>query len=73
MGKKWSPEEAMQDILGRHLDGDLAEACFDSLEGVDHDDLYSIRNRIGERVVDATKLDEIIREYSAWLLNSIST
>jgi len=33
MDKEWSPEEAMQDLLGRHLDGDLAEACFDSLEG----------------------------------------
>lgn len=62
-----TPEEFVSRLLREHLDDDVADECYNALEGLDHDDLTSIRKAFGEHVREAKTLEAIMREYESWL------
>jgi hypothetical protein len=62
-----TPEKVMDLILSQHLDGRLADDCFGSLEGIEHDDLPSIELALSKQVQDRGVLESIMAEYRGWL------
>lgn len=64
-----SPEKYISGLLCQYLDEEVAGVCFDSLEGIEHDDLPAIRMALARFVLEPRTLDRIMREYESWLFH----